>query len=104
MCFCCSVGNADARHATFPPGDGWFWRSARLAGKRSCVPLSYCVVRRGECKSGGYTCNTQREHKTKEDRATAPSEHIVCQLCEMVWKFILLSSVHVRVPWPEEEF
>lgn len=68
-----------ARHATFPPGDGWFWCSTRLAGKHSCVPLSYCVVRRGECKSGGHTCDTQREHETKEGRATAPSKHIVCQ-------------------------
>lgn len=64
-------------YLTFPPGDGGFWRSVRLAGKQSCVPISYCLVRRGECKCGGHTWNTGREHETKEDREMATEKRLV---------------------------
>lgn len=55
---------------TFPPGDGGFGRSARLAGKHSCVPLRHCLVRWWEGKSGGHTCNTERMRGEEEEEET----------------------------------
>lgn len=56
--------------ATFPPGDGRFWRSVRLAGKKSCIPISYCLVRRGGCKCGGHTWNKKPTWEDMKEMAT----------------------------------
>lgn len=64
VCACQSVLHRMCQ-VTFPPCDGRFWRSTRLAAKQSCVPISYFLVRRGECKCGGHTWNIGREHERK---------------------------------------
>lgn len=53
---------------TFPPGDGRFWSSARLAQKIGCGPISYRLVGQRECKCGGHTWNPARERERNEDR------------------------------------
>lgn len=71
VCLCLCVHDQSVWSITFTPGDGGLWSAGRLAGKQGCVAISYCLVRGRECKCGGRTWNTGREHERKEHREIA---------------------------------
>lgn len=71
---------------TFLPCDGRFWSSACLAGKQGCVPISYCLVGRRECKCRGHTWNKRENMRGEKKMAT--ESRLVGKLVEPEWSLM----------------